>query len=116
MGKNICLFCIIFGFGLLTLVPQGHSQSAATLKKQEETIREAMIQITKELGTTCTECHQVNNFKDDSKPSFKTALKHLKLVSVLKANGMDGITDPVANCFVCHRGELHPPAKMTKAE
>lgn len=112
MGKESVFLTLVALVLTLLLAPVAKTQSPSRLKDDEEKIRLAMVQISRELGTTCTECHNVNNFKDDAKPSFKTALKHLKIVSVMKANGMDGKQGPDANCFMCHRGELRPPARM----
>lgn len=96
---------------LLLLAPVARTESAQQLKDHEAEVREDMLQITKELGTTCTQCHKVTDFKDDSKKSFQIAAKHMKLVAAMKANGFDGKAGPDANCYMCHRGEMNPPAK-----
>ncbi len=86
---------------------QTRVKSPAELKLREEEIRKQMLQISKELGVTCTDCHSTSNWKDDSKPSFKIALEHIKLVDLLRQRGMDGKNkSPEANCYMCHRGEL----------
>ncbi len=111
MLKEITFFGLCAAMGIFLLTPVGRTESAQKLKSNEEEMRQQMLQLTKELGTTCTECHNVANFKDSSKHSFQIAAQHLKLVAVMKENGMDGKKGPEANCFMCHRGELHPPSK-----
>ena len=96
---------------LLVISPflSAKAESVKEIKTQEEIVREEMIEMSRHLGVTCTECHQVKNFKDDTKSTFKIALEHKKLVQVLKSNGMDGIgKNPMADCFMCHRGKLKP--------
>lgn len=114
MGKESVFFTV--GALILTLLaaPIGRSESARDLKLDEDAVREQMLQITKELGTTCTECHKINDFKDAAKPGFQVGLRHMKLVAVMKANGFDGKKDPEANCYMCHRGQLRPPARPPK--
>jgi len=105
------LMVLVLAMGIFLLTPVARTESAQKLKSNEEEMRQQMLQLTKELGTTCTECHNVANFKDSSKHSFQIAAQHLKLVAVMKENGLDGKKGPEANCFMCHRGELHPPSK-----
>lgn len=84
------------------------AQTPEKIKQTEEEIRKEMISISSQLGVTCTECHNVKNFKDDSKKSFKVSLKHLKMVELLKLNGLSGNnSEPEASCFMCHKGKLH---------
>lgn len=84
------------------------AQTPEKIKQTEEEIRKEMISISSQLGVTCTECHNVKNFKDDSKNSFKVSLKHLKMVELLKLNGLSGNnSEPEASCFMCHKGKLH---------
>ena len=106
--KLAAFFSIISALAILTLGPSGYSQSAQKLKSEEEIVREEMIEISKQLNVTCTECHKVDKFKDSSKPTFKTAREHLKIVQVLKQSGFDGKQGPLATCYMCHRGELRP--------
>lgn len=95
----------------LLVAPLARTESAQALKEHESDVREEMLQITKELGTTCTECHKVSDFKDAGKKGFGVAAKHMKLVAVMRANGFDGKNGPEANCYMCHRGEMKPPAR-----
>lgn len=114
MRKETLFLTSLFLMSLLVLAPPARTQSAKDIKASEEQVRKEMLQITKELGTTCTECHSVNDFKKSAKPSFRVAAEHMKLVAVMKANGFDGKKGPEANCFMCHRGEMKPPAALPK--
>lgn len=97
----------IFAFFIFIISTQSYSQTPEKLKQTEEELRQQMITISRQLGVTCTECHNVKNFKDDSKKSFKISLKHLKMVELLKLNGLSGNnSEPEASCFMCHKGKL----------
>lgn len=103
MFKFILLF---FTFSLFNFTIQAENIVKIKLKEQE--VREQMIQISKELGVTCNECHNVSNFADASKPAFKISREHIKIVSLLKQNGFDGKKGTEASCFMCHQGKLNP--------
>ena len=85
------------------------AETVKKLKSNEELIRSSMIEISRQLGVTCTECHNMKNLADDSMKSFKIARDHLKAVEALKQNGFDGKKSPEASCFMCHRGQLKYP-------
>lgn len=114
MTKESIFFTLCAAVLTLLLAPSAKTESAQALKATEEQVREQMLQITKELGTTCTECHRVDNFADAAKKGFQIAAKHLKLVAAMKENGFDGKNGPEANCYMCHRGELRPPKALPK--
>lgn len=108
------LFVLIFSCGLLGILffaSEGHSQSAAKIKSTDEVVREEMIEISRHLRVTCTECHNVDNFKDNKKASFKIAKEHMGIVNLLKSKGFDGKDGPLATCYMCHRGALKPAFK-----
>ena len=97
-------------FVLVNLMLQSFSfaETPETLKKSEEQVRQEMIVISRQLGVTCTECHNVKNFKDSAKNGFKIGQQHLKSVEILKSNGFSGANgEPLASCFMCHQGQLH---------
>lgn len=103
---------------ILLLFPLGfadkftaRAESAQKIKVREEEIRQNMIVISRQLGVTCTECHNMKKLTDDSLKSFKVAREHIKIVEVLKLNGMDGKKGPEASCYLCHRGQLQIPYK-----
>lgn len=83
------------------------AQTPEKIKKTEEEVRQEMIRISRQLGVTCTECHTTKNFKSDQKPNFKISLTHMKMVEMLKQNGLSGKGgEPEASCYTCHRGHL----------
>lgn len=104
---------LLFLFSLLLVATKAQSESVNDLVSKEEKIREEMITISRELGVTCTDCHSVRNFKDDSKKNFKIGKEHMKLTQLLKDNGFDGKKGPASTCFMCHRGKLTPDYKET---
>lgn len=93
---------------------QVEAESPAEIKLDEEAIRKQMVQWTEELGVTCTECHNLRNFKDSQSKGFRVGRDHARIVNLMKANGFDGIKGPLANCYMCHRGDLHPPVHSPK--
>lgn len=103
----------LFGFFMVFLVavPGAYGESPAQIKSEEEIVRKQMVQWSQELGVTCTECHNIKNFKENSFKSFKVGQEHARIVSVMKEHGFDGIKGPLANCYMCHRGTLRPPAQ-----
>lgn len=96
---------------LLLLVSTGSAESVTQFVQKEEQIRQSMVTISRELGVTCTECHNVQNFQESSKKNFKVGLEHMKLTQMLKENGFDGKKGPEATCYMCHRGKLRPDFK-----
>jgi hypothetical protein len=83
-------------------------QTPAQVKAEEEQIREMMVSMSRQLGVTCTVCHNPQNFKSDKLPAFKVAKEHMKITQGLIDMGMDGKRGPKASCYMCHRGELKP--------
>ncbi|MES3037621.1 MAG: multiheme c-type cytochrome [Bdellovibrionota bacterium] len=88
--------------------------SVAKMKSREEEIRLTMISWSDQLGVTCNECHNVNNFKDSSKKKFQVSLDHAKVVEMLRQNGFDGKKYKEANCTTCHMGQIKPPVTVSK--
>ena len=96
---------ILIACSLLTISVQ--AQLSEKIKQTEEEIRQEMIVISRQLGVTCNECHHIKNFKDASKRSYQIALKHIKVVELLKLNGFSGSSnEPEASCYTCHKGKL----------
>lgn len=95
----------------LMLSPQADAQSAKKVKNQEEDLRAYMVTISRQLGVTCTTCHNTDNFRSDEKRQFKVGKEHMKLTQLLLDNGMDGKKGPRADCYMCHRGKLMPEYK-----
>ncbi len=113
--KSLIVFGAAIFIVMLILSPKGHTESAVAIKAQEEKIRQEMINISRQLGVTCAECHNVQNFASDEKKSFKISKDHIRIVETLKSNGFDGKKGPEASCYMCHQGKLKPEYKEKKS-
>lgn len=106
------ILCAIFFAISGGWMPLAQAQSPAKLKAEEEAYREYMQTISRQLGVTCNTCHDVKNWKSDTKPSYKVAREHIRIVQLLIDNGMGGTRGaPKADCYLCHRGLLKPAYK-----
>lgn len=116
----IVLTILGFSFAPLQYTPAQEPNG----KSEETETRERMLNWSRHLGVTCVHCHNLANFKDDLKPSFKVAQKHSDMVRVLqqevfmerdKGNALKVKVD----CYMCHRGKeipayIEPPNNLTK--
>lgn len=114
--KSLILLGVATLIIMLILTPKSYSESAEKLKTSEEKIRQEMIVISRQLGVTCTECHNVQNFASDEKALFKVAKDHIRITENLRANGFDGKKGPEASCYMCHQGQLRPKYKEILAK
>lgn len=110
---SISLFLCL---GVLLFANPGMTNSAEVFKKEQEIVRVQMVQMSRELGVTCTECHSSKNWKDGSKSAFRIAKDHIKTVELLRGNGYDGKKYPEASCFMCHQGRLKFASRMLHPE
>lgn len=111
--KSLVVFGAAIFIIMLILSPKGHTESASKIKTNETKVRQDMIVMARQLGVTCAECHNVQNFASDEKKTFKVAKDHMRIVETLRANGFDGKKGPEATCYMCHQGDLHPEYKET---
>lgn len=66
--------------------------------------RDLMLQVSRELGVTCTYCHNSENFKDSKNKNFGIARDHFRILHSL--NSESGFNaKPKVSCFVCHQGK-----------
>ncbi|MGE5085199.1 MAG: photosynthetic reaction center cytochrome c subunit family protein [Bacillota bacterium] len=105
------LTALFLSVGLLFLGSFTEAEPVSKFVTKEDKIRDDMVVISRQLGVTCTECHNVSNFANDEKKSFKVGKDHMKLTQMLKDNGFDGKKGPMASCYMCHRGKLVPEYK-----
>jgi hypothetical protein len=112
MQRNF-LFAATFliSTSLLLIAQKSHAQTAKKIKSTEEQIRDSMVTISRQLGITCTYCHNTDDFKNSDKPFFKIAKEHMRLTQILIDSGMDGKSGPKADCYMCHRGQSKPDFK-----
>jgi hypothetical protein len=109
--KSLIVFGAAVFIVMLILSPKGHTESASKIKANENQVRQEMIVISRQLGVTCAECHNIQNFASDEKKTFKVAKDHMRILETLHSNGFDGKKGPEATCYMCHQGELHPDYK-----
>lgn len=109
--KSMVVFVPAVFVVLLILSPNGHSESPSKMKVSEEKTRQEMVVISRQLGVTCAECHNVQNFASAEKKPYKIAKDHIRIVETLRAHGFDGKKGPEATCYMCHQGDLHPDYK-----
>ncbi len=112
----ICLSLLLYSVGAQTNDLKVVGDSSEKFKTEQEIIRVQMVQLSRELGVTCTECHSAKNWKDGSKANFKIAKEHMKTVEVLRANGFNGKRGPEASCFMCHQGKMKFASRMQHPE
>lgn len=111
--KSLVVFGAALFIIMMILSPKGYTESASKLKTSEEKVRQEMIVMSRQLGVTCSECHNVQNFASDEKKTFKVAKDHMRIVATLRGNGFDGKKGPEASCYMCHQGTLRPEYKET---
>lgn len=109
--KSLVVFGAAIFIIMMIMSPKGYTESASKLKTNEDKVRQEMIVISRQLGVTCTECHNVNNFASDEKTGFKVAKDHMRIVETLRSNGFDGKKGPEASCYMCHTGKIRPEYK-----
>lgn len=107
------LFILLFAISIpvFLFAPKSESQSANAIKANDEAMRDYMVVISRQLGVTCTTCHDTGNFRKGDIKQYKIAKEHMKLTQLLIDNGMDGKKDAKADCYMCHRGTLKPAYK-----
>ncbi len=116
MATKKLFYSVGVSLSLLLFSTAGQTESAETFKKEQEIVRIQMVQLSRELGVTCTECHSSKNFKDGSKATYKIAKDHMKTVEILRNNGFNGKKYPEASCFMCHQGKPKFASKMQHPE
>ena len=114
--KSLVVFGAAIFIIMLILSPKAHTESVSKMMASDDKTRQEMIVVSRQLGVTCAECHNVQNFSSDEKKSFKIAKDHMRIVQTLRSNGFDGKKGPEATCYMCHQGDLHPDYKETEAK
>lgn len=72
--------------------------------------RQYMIEISRQLGVTCTYCHDLKDFKKADKPAHKVSKTHIEVVKTLNDKYSGQIGHKV-DCYMCHRGQAKPDYK-----
>jgi hypothetical protein len=86
--------------------------------------KERMLGWSRQLGVTCVHCHNLDNFKDATKPTFKMSMLHRQSVRILQEevfNQRDKghVLKVQVDCYMCHRGKAlpdfrEPPNQLTR--
>ncbi len=97
---------IIILFPVFLLIYTAFASETSLKKDADFQVRERMQVISRQLGVTCTHCHNLKNFKSDEKKSFKVARKHMEVLEWLNTKGFAG--NPKVDCYMCHRGKAQP--------
>ncbi len=101
--KLVNLSSKLFLIAMLLLSATGLIEAKAEGDADIKT-RELMVQVSKELGVTCTYCHNSENFKDSKNKNFGIARDHFRILKSLNSEqGLNG--RPKVSCFVCHQGK-----------
>jgi hypothetical protein len=69
--------------------------------------REQMITISRQLGVTCTHCHDTRNYRDASKKTHEIAKNHMEMVDMINAKYKNSFSEKV-DCYMCHKGVAKP--------
>lgn len=69
--------------------------------------RDQMIVISRQLGVTCTHCHETKNYRDSSKKTHAIAKSHMELVDMINAKYKNSFSEKV-DCYMCHKGVAKP--------
>lgn len=109
----VLFFILPATFARAKLTPKAPSPSTQIVEKdpdpQFELQRESMIKISRQLGVTCTYCHDVKNYKDGSMKTHGVTLNHMKIVETLNKQYKNKIS--TVDCYMCHRGKAVPEYK-----
>jgi hypothetical protein len=112
-----------------TVKTENHSKAedhpkADVVTRSEQEVRDEMLLWSRQLGVTCVYCHDLENFKNPAKETFKISLKHSEMVKVLQQEVFQdrdrGNKIKVkVECYMCHRGlerpeYREPPNNLTK--
>lgn len=113
MGLMLCFLAATF-VGLVEIyAAQTRRQMVRKSVDPDVAMRKWMLEISRELGVTCTHCHNTKDFKDNSKDEYKVALNHIKIVEWLEKDGFyKDRRNTQVSCFMCHRGQPVPDYKM----
>ncbi len=72
--------------------------------------RQYMIEISRQLGVTCTYCHDIKDFKVADKAAYKISKTHIEVVKTLNEKYSGQIGEKV-DCYMCHHGQTKPSYK-----
>lgn len=85
-------------------------------EQKEKEMRELMQTWSRQLGVTCSACHDIRDFKKPDLKNFQVAKEHHRIVKKLNEEffietSREGKPLVQADCYMCHRGQLKPDYK-----
>ena len=109
--KIALMLCLIAGSAAYAV--NAYAKTRRQMVKQsvdpDVAMRKWMLEISRQMGVTCTYCHNTKNFKDNSMDTFKVAMNHIEVVEWLNREGFyKDRRGTQATCFMCHRGKAKP--------
>ncbi len=106
--RFITVFFTLFAIFFTTAVG---AKKKAPIIDQDLAMREYMVEITRQIGVTCTHCHNLKNFKDSSKDLWKVGAQHIEVVKGLNRHYLKQLGIEKVDCYMCHRGKPKPNYK-----
>jgi hypothetical protein len=76
----------------------------APLKDSDIKTRDYMVELSRQIGVTCTHCHDLKDFKKSDKPAYKLGQTHIEMVAMLNEKYAGKVGEKV-DCYMCHRGQ-----------
>ena len=115
----LLIFCALKAFSNEPKAPQKAPIKAKSKELEPwqawDKYREQMITISRQLGVTCTHCHDTRNYRDASKKTHQIAKSHLEMVDMINEKYKNSFSDKV-DCYMCHKGQAKPEFKEKKAK
>lgn len=72
--------------------------------------RNYMIEISRQIGVTCTYCHNLKDFKSQEKSAYKISKDHIEFVKAVNGSLTNKLGKKM-DCYMCHRGQAKPDYK-----
>lgn len=108
----LCFVAGIFAVAIEIYAAQTRRQQVRKSVDPDVAMRKWMLEISSQLGVTCTHCHNTKNFKDNSMDAYKVAKNHIDIVEYLNKDGFyKDRRGTKVSCYLCHRGKAVPDYK-----
>ncbi len=114
---NALIVLILLFFAVVAITSESHKTkqfrqepNSFALKDIDIQQRHYMVEISRQLGVTCTYCHDIKDFKSTAKATHKISKTHMEVVKLLKEK-YHGEIGAKVDCYMCHRGQAKPDYK-----
>lgn len=127
--KRTAAICLFLGLFAVLVHAESNKKEAAQKSVQEaakkaknlklepweawDKYRDQMIVISRQLGVTCTHCHDTKNYRDNSKKTHQIAKAHMEMVDMINEKYKHSFSEKV-DCYMCHKGTAKPDYKEKK--